>query len=140
MIRELLEYLNETQKPLPMARINELKMLEMMASPYNQSLISMIKEESDFYKSKKSDKRKQTKSQNKSDMKSGELMKHLKNVYDNPIKSNRNDSMSRGESDRSSGNEMPGLKKNKLVEIRNNKLKNNFAKNEFGVSSDEDYR
>ena len=36
-----------------MSKINELKQLEMMASPYNQSLISMIKEEQEYNKSKK---------------------------------------------------------------------------------------
>ena len=30
-----------------MSRVNELKQLELMASPYNQSLISMIKVEVD---------------------------------------------------------------------------------------------
>ena len=36
-----------------MSKINELKQLEMMASPYNQSLISMIKDEIEFHKKKK---------------------------------------------------------------------------------------
>lgn len=33
-----------------MSRINELKLLELMASPYNQSLIAMIKVELDIAK------------------------------------------------------------------------------------------
>lgn len=33
-----------------MTKINELKLLELMASPYNQSLIAMIKVELDITK------------------------------------------------------------------------------------------
>ena len=40
-----------------MTRINELKMLELMASPYNQSLIAMIKVELDISKKMKELKR-----------------------------------------------------------------------------------
>ena len=47
MIKDMIRQLDETQKPLPMSRVNELKQLELMASPYNQSLISMIKVEVD---------------------------------------------------------------------------------------------
>jgi hypothetical protein len=36
-----------------MSKINELKELEMWASPYNQSLVSMIKDELEQYKKKK---------------------------------------------------------------------------------------
>jgi len=32
-----------------MSKINELKSLEMMSSPYNQSLIAMIKDEYDYH-------------------------------------------------------------------------------------------
>lgn len=42
-----------------MARINELKMLELMASPYNQSLIAMIQVELDISKKMKELKRQQ---------------------------------------------------------------------------------
>ena len=55
MIRQI----DETGRPLPMARINELKMLELMASPYNQSLIAMIKVELDISKKMKELKRQQ---------------------------------------------------------------------------------
>jgi len=34
-IRELLEELKRTQRPLPISRVNELKLLELMTSPYN---------------------------------------------------------------------------------------------------------
>jgi hypothetical protein len=34
-INELLEVLTTTKKPLAMSKINELKLLEMMSSPYN---------------------------------------------------------------------------------------------------------
>ena len=34
-IKEFLKYLKEVQKPLPMSKINELKQLEIMSSPYN---------------------------------------------------------------------------------------------------------
>ena len=44
----MIKQIDETQKPLPMTRINELKLLELMASPYNQSLIAMIKVELDI--------------------------------------------------------------------------------------------
>ena len=33
-----------------MSKINELKKLELMASPYNQSLIAMIKDEYESFK------------------------------------------------------------------------------------------
>lgn len=33
-----------------MAKINELKLLEIMSSPYNQSLIDMIRDEYDQFK------------------------------------------------------------------------------------------
>ena len=45
----MLEEIKESKRPLPMAKINELKKLELMASPYNQSLIAMIKDEYDKY-------------------------------------------------------------------------------------------
>jgi hypothetical protein len=44
-IKELLDHLKLTKRPLPMAKINELKYLDLMASPYNQPLVSMIKDE-----------------------------------------------------------------------------------------------
>ena len=47
MIKDMIHQLDETKKPLPMSRVNDLKQLELMASPYNQSLISMIKVEVD---------------------------------------------------------------------------------------------
>lgn len=47
-IQDMIKQIDETQKPLPMTRINELKLLELMASPYNQSLIAMIKVELDI--------------------------------------------------------------------------------------------
>jgi len=34
-IKDLIRQIDETSKPLPMSRINELKMLELMTSPYN---------------------------------------------------------------------------------------------------------
>lgn len=45
-----------------MKKINELKALEMMASPYNQSLINMIKEEGDLHKKKRGERKKSTRS------------------------------------------------------------------------------
>lgn len=49
-IKEFLKYLKEHKKPLPYAKINELKSLEIMSSPYNQSLIDMIKDEYEQFK------------------------------------------------------------------------------------------
>jgi hypothetical protein len=51
--------IDETGKPLPMSRINELKLLELMASPYNQSLIAMIKVELDISRKTKELKKRQ---------------------------------------------------------------------------------
>lgn len=34
-IREMLAIIKQTKKPLPISQINELKQLEIMASPYN---------------------------------------------------------------------------------------------------------
>lgn len=61
-INELLQQINNTKKPLPMKKINELKALEMMASPYNQSLINMIKEEGDLHKKKRGERKQSTRS------------------------------------------------------------------------------
>ena len=47
-IQDMIRQIDETGKPLPLTRINELKLLELMASPYNQSLIAMIKVELDL--------------------------------------------------------------------------------------------
>ena len=44
-IQELINELVLTNKCLPNARINELKYLELMTSPYNQTLISMLRVE-----------------------------------------------------------------------------------------------
>lgn len=46
----MINQIDETGKPLPVARISELKLLELMASPYNQSLIAMIRVELDIAK------------------------------------------------------------------------------------------
>ena len=35
MIKDMIHQLDETKKPLPMSRVNDLKQLELMASPYN---------------------------------------------------------------------------------------------------------
>ena len=43
----MIKQLDETRRPLPLSKINELKQLELMASPYNQSLIAMIQVEID---------------------------------------------------------------------------------------------
>ena len=34
-IQEMIRQIDETGKPLPVSRINELRLLELMASPYN---------------------------------------------------------------------------------------------------------
>ena len=49
MIRQI----DETEKPLSISRINELKYLDLMSSPYNQSLIAMIKVELDIIRKMK---------------------------------------------------------------------------------------
>ena len=49
MIRQI----DDTEKPLPISRINELKYLDLMSSPYNQSLIAMIKVELDIIRKMK---------------------------------------------------------------------------------------
>ena len=43
-IKELLQILKETNKPLPVSVIRELKVLEIMNSPYSQPLMGMIKD------------------------------------------------------------------------------------------------
>jgi len=74
MIRQI----DETGKPLPMSRINELKFLELMASPYNQSLIAMIKVEFDMAKNMREVRKVQSKVEgNKSKF---SLPKHLSSV------------------------------------------------------------
>ena len=75
MIRQI----DETGKPLPMARINELKLLELMTSPYNQSLIAMIKVELDIAKKLKEIKKAQNSQANITKSKFS-LPKHLSNV------------------------------------------------------------
>ena len=49
-IQDMIKQIDDSGKPLPMTKINELKLLELMASPYNQSLIAMIKVELDITK------------------------------------------------------------------------------------------
>lgn len=44
-IRELLRELHETGKALPLQRMNELRNLQVMTSPYNQTLQTMLKVE-----------------------------------------------------------------------------------------------
>ena len=46
----MIAQIDETGKPLPLSRINELKSLELMASPYNQSLIAMMHVELALFK------------------------------------------------------------------------------------------
>jgi hypothetical protein len=41
-----------------MSQINELKALEIMASPYNQSLMAMLKEEYDVFNNNNNQKKK----------------------------------------------------------------------------------
>lgn len=55
----MIKQIDETQKPLPMSRINDLKLLELMTSPYNQQLISMIKVEVELLKKIKEQKKKE---------------------------------------------------------------------------------
>jgi hypothetical protein len=43
-IKDLLSVLQESNKPLPMKYIGELKVLEIMGSPYSQPLMGMIRE------------------------------------------------------------------------------------------------
>jgi len=74
MIRQI----DETGKPLPMSRINELKLLELMASPYNQSLIAMIKVELDITKKVRDLRKAQHKAENCKSKFS--LPKHLNSV------------------------------------------------------------
>ena len=52
-IQELINELVSSKKCLPNARINELKYLELMTSPYNQTLISMLRVENATYKQHK---------------------------------------------------------------------------------------
>ena len=75
MIRQI----DETGKPLPMTRINELKLLELMTSPYNQSLIAMIRVELDIAKKTKELKRAQQQLERNSRSKFS-LPKHLSSV------------------------------------------------------------
>ena len=44
-IKELIKELTDTEKALPAHRINELRELDVMTSPYNQTLLSMLKVE-----------------------------------------------------------------------------------------------
>ena len=43
-IKELMDTMKVSGKPLPLQLINELRMLEMMSSPYSQPLKGMIKQ------------------------------------------------------------------------------------------------
>ena len=73
-----------------MSRINELKLLELMASPYNQSLIAMIKVELDIAKRVKELKRQQRELNSKSKSKFS-LPKHLSSQNSqNGIQDSRN--------------------------------------------------
>ena len=75
-IQDMIRQIDETGKPLPMSRINELKLLELMASPYNQSLIAMIKVELDIAKKVKEMKKLQLQKEQTSKSKFS-LPKHL---------------------------------------------------------------
>lgn len=44
-IREMLKELHETGQALPLQRMNELRNLQVMTSPYNQTLQTMLKVE-----------------------------------------------------------------------------------------------
>ena len=84
-ITELIDVIKETKKPLPIAKINELKKLELMASPYNQSLIAMIKDEYENYKraSKAPPPLPQrgSKSMQRNEVKTEQALKHLSGIY-----------------------------------------------------------
>eukprot|EP00347_Sterkiella_histriomuscorum_P012419 403368653 len=110
-IKEFLKYLKTEQKPLPYQKINELKSLEIMSSPYNQSLIDMIKDEYDQFKrtDRKSQNdlkpKKPSKSQIRNEIKTGQVINKLNNIYGQQVgnssfSTNRKDSRSksRGES------------------------------------------
>lgn len=58
-IKGMIQTIDETQRALPIHRINELKLLELMTSPYNQSLIAMIQVELDYLKKLREIKKKQ---------------------------------------------------------------------------------
>ena len=75
-IQDMIKQIDETGKPLPMSRINELRMLELMASPYNQSLIAMIKVELDISRKMKELKKAQQ-SHNATQKSKFSLPKHL---------------------------------------------------------------
>ena len=44
-IKELMRELNEAKRPLPYLRMNELRYLDVMTSPYSQLLIEMLQSE-----------------------------------------------------------------------------------------------
>ena len=50
-VRELLRELHETGKSLPLSRMNELRNLQVMTSPYNQTLLAMLRMENAQVKS-----------------------------------------------------------------------------------------
>lgn len=54
----MIKQIDQTQKPLSMSRINELKLLELMTSPYNQQLVSMISFEVELLKKIKEQRKK----------------------------------------------------------------------------------
>ncbi|CDW71171.1 UNKNOWN [Stylonychia lemnae] len=113
-IKEFLKYFKTEQKPLPYKKINELKSLEIMSSPYNQSLIDMIKDEYDKFSKvdKKSQnenkheqpKNKQSKSQIRNMAKQNDLISKLGGIYGQSIgnsqfASNQRDQSQKGRAD-----------------------------------------
>ena len=58
--------MKESGRPLPLHQINELRMLELMSSPYSQPLMGMIKQSEKDYYSKKEDRPKSTAPRQKS--------------------------------------------------------------------------
>lgn len=86
-IKEFLKFLKEQQQPLPISKIKELKSLEIMSSPYNQSLIDMIKDEYEQYKrgDKKSESltknKKSAKSLQRNEVKQGAIINKLSGIY-----------------------------------------------------------
>ena len=76
-IQEMIKQIDDTGRPLPMSKINELKTLELMASPYNQSLIAMVQVELDLTRKMKELKKQQQSTANMNKKSKYSLPKHL---------------------------------------------------------------
>jgi len=116
----MLDQLNQTKKPLPMARINELKALEMANSPYNQPLLAMIKDEAEYHKKKRKEAVTAAaagKSVTRTDDNAKKYIKQIGGIYGGRSRKDSVRSSSSGNS-QSSRNQQPSVE---IIELKGNK-------------------